>query len=176
MRKLALTILVLLMVGISPVISWAGVLEDAEEYVRRNPNDPKGHLKLGEMYFSIASQIKRDTRPCYSENKVDCSLPQNLQKRLCRNLRPFSCSEGYERERKQLLKAIASFKKEESLERDLALAEEGQDQLPRYPWQKKHHRLFPDSGMLYLAENKLKVRDRLYKSILEKICVKIKSR
>ena len=53
MRKLALTILVLLLVGTSPVSS-AGVLEDAEEYVRRNPNDPKGHLKLGKMYLSTA--------------------------------------------------------------------------------------------------------------------------
>ena len=39
MKKLALTILVLLMVGISPVISWAGELEDAKEAVRQNPND-----------------------------------------------------------------------------------------------------------------------------------------
>ena len=95
---LAPIVIALLVAASSPVVAWAGVLEDAEEYVRRNPNDPKGHLKLGKMYFSIASQIQMDTRPCYSESKVDCSLPHNLRKRLCRNLRPFSCSEGYERE------------------------------------------------------------------------------
>ena len=44
---LAPIVVALLVVVASPSISFGGVLEDAEEYVRRNPNDPKGHLKLG---------------------------------------------------------------------------------------------------------------------------------
>ena len=50
MRKLVLIILVLLMVGISPVISWAGELEDAKERVRLNPNDAVAHNYLGAVY------------------------------------------------------------------------------------------------------------------------------
>jgi tetratricopeptide (TPR) repeat protein len=50
MKKLALTILVLLMVGILPVISLAGQLEDAQEAVRQNPNDANAHYNLGVSY------------------------------------------------------------------------------------------------------------------------------
>ena len=52
MRKLALTILVLLMVGISPV-SWAGDLEDAQEAVRQNPDDAEAHFYLGYAYYKL---------------------------------------------------------------------------------------------------------------------------
>jgi len=38
------------MVGISPVISWAGELEDAKERVRLNPNDAVAHNYLGAVY------------------------------------------------------------------------------------------------------------------------------
>ena len=53
MRKLALTILVLLMVGIFPVVSSAGELEDTQERVRQNPNDAQAHGKLGYIYGEL---------------------------------------------------------------------------------------------------------------------------
>ena len=46
---LAPIVLALLAIVTSPV-SWAGVLEDAEEYVRRNPNDADAHYNLGWNY------------------------------------------------------------------------------------------------------------------------------
>ena len=49
MRKLALTILVLLMVGTSPVSS-AGQLEDAQKRVLQNPNYAWAHIGLGNTY------------------------------------------------------------------------------------------------------------------------------
>ena len=58
MRKLALTILVLLMVGISPV-SWAGELEDAQEAVRQNPNYANAYYWLGRTQYSIANFIEK---------------------------------------------------------------------------------------------------------------------
>ena len=97
---LAPIVIALLVVVASPV-AWAGVLEDAEEYVRRNPNDAEGHRKLGGMYYSIASQIELGTRSCLSGS--DCS--DFALSRDCE--RPLSCSEGYEKQREQLLKAIA---------------------------------------------------------------------
>ena len=40
---LAPIVLALLVVVASPVVSWAGKLEDAQERVRQNPNDAKAH-------------------------------------------------------------------------------------------------------------------------------------
>ena len=51
MRKLALTILVLLMVVIFPTISWAGKLEELEEHIRFSPLDANGYFNLGLFYF-----------------------------------------------------------------------------------------------------------------------------
>jgi len=51
MKKLALTILVLLMVGIFPVNSLAGEIEDAQQKVGWLPNDPNAYFNLGVAYF-----------------------------------------------------------------------------------------------------------------------------
>ena len=52
MRRILISLtLVLLITGTSPVISWAGELEDAQERVRKNPNDATGHLLLGHAYI-----------------------------------------------------------------------------------------------------------------------------
>ena len=53
MKRLIPTILVLLVISISPVISLAGELEDALERVHINPNDAKAHYKLGLAYSNI---------------------------------------------------------------------------------------------------------------------------
>jgi S1-C subfamily serine protease len=57
MRKLALTILVLLVVGVFPVVSWAGqledALEDAQEAVQQNPNNAAAHYNLGIVYHYL---------------------------------------------------------------------------------------------------------------------------
>ncbi len=47
MKKLVSIILVLLVIGISPVISMAGELEDAQKRVQQNPNDSYSHFNLG---------------------------------------------------------------------------------------------------------------------------------
>jgi len=52
---LAPIVLALLVVVSSPVISWAGELEDAQERVRNNPNDTNAHFKLGQYQDAIAS-------------------------------------------------------------------------------------------------------------------------
>ena len=46
---LAPIVLALLFVVSSPV-SWAGELEDAQEAVRKNPDDAKAHYNLGNAY------------------------------------------------------------------------------------------------------------------------------
>ena len=50
MKRLIPIILVLLVIGISPVVSWAGALEDAKEDVRKYPNDSAAHYNLGIAY------------------------------------------------------------------------------------------------------------------------------
>ena len=50
---LAPIVLALLVVVSSPVISWAGELEDAQERVRNNPNDTNAHFKLGNAYRKL---------------------------------------------------------------------------------------------------------------------------
>ena len=50
MKRLIPIILILLVIGISPVVSWAGELEDAREAVRKNPNDSAAHFYLGKAY------------------------------------------------------------------------------------------------------------------------------
>ena len=46
-------ILVALFVVISPVVSWAGELEDAQKKVRQNPNDADAHYNLGVAYNNL---------------------------------------------------------------------------------------------------------------------------
>ena len=53
MKKLASIILALLVIGISPVVSLAGELEDAQEQVRLNPNDGVAHFDLGVAYGEL---------------------------------------------------------------------------------------------------------------------------
>ena len=43
-------LVVLFVVVTSPVISWAGELEDAQKKVRQNPNDADAHYNLGYAY------------------------------------------------------------------------------------------------------------------------------
>ena len=50
---LAPIVVALLVVVSSPVISWAGQLEDAQERVRQNPNDAQAHGKLGYIYGEL---------------------------------------------------------------------------------------------------------------------------
>ena len=57
-RKLASIILVLLVIGISPVVSWAGSLEDAQEKVRQNPNNPEAYSNLGFVYGDLGHYEK----------------------------------------------------------------------------------------------------------------------
>lgn len=49
---LAPLLVVLFVVVNSPVVSLAGKLKDAQEYVRQNPNSAHGHNALGDTYFS----------------------------------------------------------------------------------------------------------------------------
>ena len=46
-------ILVALFVVISPVVSWAGELEDAQKKVRQNPNDADAHIDLAFSYHKL---------------------------------------------------------------------------------------------------------------------------
>jgi tetratricopeptide (TPR) repeat protein len=46
-------VVALLVVVASPVVSWAGKLEDAQERVRQNPNDADAHFKLGVVYLDL---------------------------------------------------------------------------------------------------------------------------
>jgi tetratricopeptide (TPR) repeat protein len=46
-------VVALLVVVTSPVISWAGQLEDALERVRQNPNDAAAHHNLGVAYNNL---------------------------------------------------------------------------------------------------------------------------
>ena len=50
MKRLIPIILVLLMIGISPVVSLAGELEDAQERVRLYPGNAEALYKLGYFY------------------------------------------------------------------------------------------------------------------------------
>ncbi len=50
MKRLIPIILILLVIGISPVVSLAGELEDAKEDVRKYPNDSAAHYNLGIAY------------------------------------------------------------------------------------------------------------------------------
>ena len=51
MKKFTSIILVFLVIGPSPFISWAGNLEDAKQKVSWQPNDPNAHFNLGVAYF-----------------------------------------------------------------------------------------------------------------------------
>ncbi|SVE47230.1 uncharacterized protein METZ01_LOCUS500084, partial [marine metagenome] len=53
------------MVGISPVISWAGELEDAQEAVRQNPNDAVAHFNLGSAHGKLGQH--RDALASFKE-------------------------------------------------------------------------------------------------------------
>ena len=53
MKRLIPIILALLVIGISPVISLAGELEDAKEDVRKYPNDSATHYNLGWAYDEL---------------------------------------------------------------------------------------------------------------------------
>jgi S1-C subfamily serine protease len=53
MKKIAQIFLVLLMISISPVASWAGELEDAQERVRQNPNQTHAHRVLAFRYSQL---------------------------------------------------------------------------------------------------------------------------
>ena len=50
---LAPIVLALLAIVTSPVISWVGELEDAQEQVRQNPNDAGAHYHLGISYSEV---------------------------------------------------------------------------------------------------------------------------
>ena len=50
MKNLVLIILVALLIGISPLTSLSGELEDAHETIRQNPDDALAHYKLGNAY------------------------------------------------------------------------------------------------------------------------------
>jgi tetratricopeptide (TPR) repeat protein len=58
MKKLVTIILVLLVVGISPVVSLAGTIEDALERVRLFPYDANAHFDLG-VGYSKSSQFQQ---------------------------------------------------------------------------------------------------------------------
>ena len=53
---LAPIVLALLAIVTSPVISWVGELEDAQEQVRQNPNDAGAHYHLGTSYSEVAQR------------------------------------------------------------------------------------------------------------------------
>ncbi len=53
MKRLIPIILALMVIGISPVVSWSGELEDAKEDVRKYPNDSAAHYNLGHAYAKI---------------------------------------------------------------------------------------------------------------------------
>ena len=50
MRKLVLIILILLIIGVHPIVSWAGTIEDALLRVRLLPNNADERYKLGQAY------------------------------------------------------------------------------------------------------------------------------
>jgi len=50
---LAPILVALFVVVASPVVSWAGELEDALEQVRQNPNDADAHYNLGVAYLKL---------------------------------------------------------------------------------------------------------------------------
>ena len=58
MKKLTPIILVLLVIGISPVVSLAGTIEDGLERVRLFPNDANAHFNLGVAYTK-SSQLQQ---------------------------------------------------------------------------------------------------------------------
>ena len=53
MKRLISIILALLVIGISPVVSFAGELEDAQEDLRLYPNHAKAHHNLGVVYGKL---------------------------------------------------------------------------------------------------------------------------
>ena len=48
-----------LLVVVSPVVSWAGELEDAQEAVRQNPNDAAAHFNLGYAYGESGQYMEK---------------------------------------------------------------------------------------------------------------------
>ena len=58
MKRLIPIILALLVIGISPVVSLAGVLEGAKEDVRKYPNDSAAHYNLGVAYNKVGHHQK----------------------------------------------------------------------------------------------------------------------
>ena len=58
MKRLIPIILILLVIGISPVVSLAGELEDAKEDVRKYPNDSAAHYNLGVAYNKVGHHQK----------------------------------------------------------------------------------------------------------------------
>ena len=53
MKRLIPIILALLVIGISPFVSLAGELVDAQERVRLNPDDADAHYNLGNAYYDL---------------------------------------------------------------------------------------------------------------------------
>jgi S1-C subfamily serine protease len=53
MKRLIPIILALLVIGISPFVSWSGELEDAKEDVRKYPNNSAAHYNLGWTYDEL---------------------------------------------------------------------------------------------------------------------------
>ena len=58
MKRLIPIILALMVIGISPVVSWSGELEDAKEDVRKYPNDSAAHYNLGVAYNKVGHHQK----------------------------------------------------------------------------------------------------------------------
>ena len=50
---LAPILVALFVVVNSPIVSWAGELEDAQKKVRQNPNDADAHYNLGVAYYNL---------------------------------------------------------------------------------------------------------------------------
>ena len=86
MKRLIPIILALLVIGISPVVSLAGELEDAQEQVRRNPNDAGAHHYLGIAYAELGQHKEaiasyKEALSIYPNNTTVRNLLNNLEQK-----------------------------------------------------------------------------------------------